>query len=569
MKRGFTLVELLMTLSVLAILFLIIVPEVSDINRKTKENEYERFLSDVFLSTEAYVQKNIDNYPNLNQKNKNVYIYFNELLESGYLKSTIVDPKNKKKVKDEDFTVQLFVNDDNEYKYKLLEERYVPDIIEGIELLEVIQNLLNNNTTYGNYTYMGGSYLKGEQDRNYVWYNGFLWRIMGINENGTIRLITEGNVTNIPYGGSGQGLTYTTNKGYINDWLNDYFLSNLDNGKNSIIKENEWCINPSTDSTSVRQNCDGGSIFNAKVGLITLDEYNLSGTSRINGTYYLNNKIIYRVLTPHSAYGIWFSTPDEGIVCGDADPKSSYGIRPVINVSGDAIITSGNGTLGNAYILNQTLTDKNGKLYELVSSGEYVSLSDKTYRVVSKEEDGIKLIYDGYYEEISGTPYTMSYGSSNTFEITSGIGRKLNETVLTWLGNSNKIIETNWYQTENGFGIGTPYTTILEDKTNPIRAKVGLIRVSEMLSGESASVLTNKYTIRSNNTKLSSYWMISKADTYSFPQNNPQAWYANYLGFSNYDQIISEFAVRPVIVVSTDTIITSGNGTLQKPYIIK
>lgn len=123
-KKGFTLVEMLVVLSVLCIIFLMVVPEVTNLYKKAKENEYERFLSDIFLSTEAYVQKNIDKYPELNTKNTKVYIYFNELLESGYLKSTIIDPKNKKNVKEEDFTVELFLNDDNEYKYKLYEEHY-------------------------------------------------------------------------------------------------------------------------------------------------------------------------------------------------------------------------------------------------------------------------------------------------------------------------------------------------------------------------------------------------------------------------------------------------------------
>lgn len=123
-KKGFTLVEMLVVLSVLIAIFLIVVPEVTSLYRKSKENEYERFLSDIFLSTEAYVQKNINKYPELNTKNTKAYVYFNELLESGYLKATIIDPKNKKNVKDEDFTVEVFLNDDNEYKYKLHEEHY-------------------------------------------------------------------------------------------------------------------------------------------------------------------------------------------------------------------------------------------------------------------------------------------------------------------------------------------------------------------------------------------------------------------------------------------------------------
>ena len=537
MKRGFTLVEMLITIGVIAIMFLIVVPEMSNVSRKTKENEYQRFLSDVFLSTEAYIQKNIENYPNLNYQNRKVYVYFDELLNSGYLKSTILDPKNDKSVKDEDFTVQVFVDENNQYKYKLYEEHYEPLFIST-----VAQSLLDNNTGYGNYTYMGGTYLKGVQESNYVWYNGFLWRIMGVNEDGTVRLITEENVTAISYGAANQGLLYETNEGYINDWLNEYFLSNLDSSKTDIIEESDWCLNTTTDSTSARQTCEGGTTFNASVGLITLDEFNLSGASSTNPTYYLVNSQYYWTLTPYSSANAWRVYSNDG---ANNDAVSlARGVRPVINVIANAVITGGNGSLSNAYILNQTSESKTGKLNEKVSSGEYVSLDGKTYRVVSKESNGTKLIYDGYYDE------TIAYGSDNTFTTSSGIGQKLNDDILTWLGNSEKIIETNWYQT-SGFGYGTKYISIIEDTTNPIQAKVGLIRVGEMMSGQSVSILTK-----------SNYWTMNKYTSTS------RTWHVNPNGYVASNDVDTQEGVRPVIVVSDDTTISSGNGTLQKPYII-
>jgi len=553
-KKGFTLVEMLSVLSVLVIIFLIVIPEVSNLNKKSKENEYQRFLSDVFLSTEAYIQKNIDDYPNLNYQNRKVYVYFDELLESGYLKSTVKDPKNNKSVKEEDFTVQVFVDENNEYKYKLYEEHYNPLFISTVS-----QSLLDNNTEYGNYTYMGGTYLKGVQENNYVWYNGFLWRIMGINEDGTVRLITEENVTAIPYGASGQGLLYSTNEGYINDWLNKYFLSNLNQDNTYIIEESDWCLNPTSDSASVRTDCTAESTFPAKVGLITLDEYNLSGASNTNSTYYLANTQAYWTLTPKDTWCAWIVNYD-GNLSGDYGVNNTYGVRPVINVSADAIITSGAGGLNDAYILNQEIDYKKGKLSENVSSGEYVSLNDKIYRVVSKEENGIKLIYDGYYEEITGTSYTMKYGNDNSFILSSGIGQKLNVDVLTWLGDSDKIIESNWYQTKDGFDYGTSYTTILDDKLEPISAKVGLIKVGEMLSGQSTSILTKNYTEISNHLNARTYWTLDKAPATS------DAWNIGNSGSAGSSGITNIREIRPVIVVSNDTMISKGNGTLQSPY---
>ena len=221
--------------------------------------------------------------------------------------------------------------------------------------------------------------------------------------------------------------------------------------------------------------------------------------------------------------------------------------------------------MSNASILDQNTNDKTGKLNSIASSGEYVSLNNKTYRVVSKDNTiGTKLIYDGYYEEVSGTPYTMKYNETtgnNTFVTTSGIGQKLNANVLTWLANSDKIVSTAWYQT-TGFGTGTAYTTILNSISNPINTKVGLIRVGEIMSGQSASILTKNYTTTSASSNVKVYFIMNKYTNVS------NAWYVGNGGDASYTSVTIALGVRPVIVVSTDTNIISGNGTLQKPYII-
>ena len=46
-------------------------------------------------------------------------------------------------------------------------------------------------------------YLSGNNDcvdMNYVWYSGKLWRIVSISSDNTLKLVTEGNMTNIPWG---------------------------------------------------------------------------------------------------------------------------------------------------------------------------------------------------------------------------------------------------------------------------------------------------------------------------------------------------------------------------------
>ncbi len=250
-------------------------------------------------------------------------------------------------------------------------------------------------------------------------------------------------------------------------------------------------------------------------------------------------------------------------------------MRAVINVNSDVTITGGNGTLSETwssevgpYILNE---DKNveitGKLNEEATSGEYVLYAGKKYRVVDKEVDGnTKLILDSYYEETEGTVYTMSYGSNNTFSKDTGIGQKLNSDVLNWLTNNSEsekaklVSDYTWYQ--NNFASGQSYSVSLneENPTRSIQATVGLIRVGEMLSGQSSSILTKGYTTASSYSNAKTYWTMTP---YTSSSN---AWSADNYGHAYSSSVTNTNGLRAVIVVNSDVTITGGNGTWSNPY---
>ena len=405
------------------------------------------------------------------------------------------------------------------------------------------------------YSYMGGCYIKGASTNNYVWYNGFMWRIMGINSDNTVRLITDENVTAISYGASNTAESYVMNEDYIHDWLNEYFLSHLNSTK-SIIKEGNYFCSESTNSTTltnatVRDKCTSGKEVSAKVGLISYDEYYLAGLS----SSYLNIKQVFWTMTPYSTSNAWIvhSTGRADYY----DVTNAFGVRPVINVEATSTITEGDGTTSSYYVLAEDKnSDKTGNIGNAVTSGEYVSLEGKTYRVVSKESDGVKLILDGYYDT------NVKYGDNNTFTTTSGIGSTLNDDVLIWLGlnNSTKIKETAWYQgtaMSSGYTYKTPLT---ETEGTGITAKVGLIRVGEMLSGQSSTILTSNYTKTSSYSNAKNYWTMNQYTRTS------SAWFVSDTGHANINGVTSTYGVRPVIKVDTTLTISKGNGTPSNPY---
>ena len=439
--------------------------------------------------------------------------------------------------------------------------------LKGTPIIEKAKELVYENGTCKTdgttYQYIGGCYIKGNPTNNYIWYSGFLWRIMGINDDGSVRLITDENVTEILWGAEGAAENWDGS--YAKDWLNKYFYPRLK--ENNIIKEETWCSEITTSSSSTRTECTTNlSKQSTYVGLMTIDEYNWAGGTNS----YLNIGQYQWTMTPYDSSDNWAVIGN-----GDADYSDvagACGLRAVINVNSDVIITSGNGTLGTTwsseagpYVLNEDKSvEVTGKLNENTISDEYVLFAGRKYRVVDKDSNGnTKLILDGYYEEKEGTIYTMEYGLNNTFSKDIGIGQKLNGDVLNWVTNNDEsekaklVNDYSWYQ--NNFGYGNSYTESLSETSIPIYATVGLIRVGEMLSGQSSSILTKSYTTTSSYNNSAIYWTMT-------PFSSSSAWNVNSTGYAYYTDVSNMFGLRAVIVVNSDIAITGGNGTRSNPY---
>jgi len=92
-KKGFTLVELLAVIIILAAILVIILPSVSRTLKKSKNTIYDIQINDILKSTYDYSLKKVKLLPDSNKK---TYITLNELKKSGFIESDIKDPKTNK-----------------------------------------------------------------------------------------------------------------------------------------------------------------------------------------------------------------------------------------------------------------------------------------------------------------------------------------------------------------------------------------------------------------------------------------------------------------------------------------
>lgn len=92
-QKGFTMIEILAVFTITAVILLIAVPQIISTLKKGNDTAYKEFEDNVFIAAEAYIQDE-----NINITNNVTQITLEQLVNSGYLKSTLVNPKNHEKV---------------------------------------------------------------------------------------------------------------------------------------------------------------------------------------------------------------------------------------------------------------------------------------------------------------------------------------------------------------------------------------------------------------------------------------------------------------------------------------
>lgn len=97
-NKAFTLVELLGVFTLMGIILLIMVPNVTQLLNKSKKDTNTRFLNDIFLATEAYLNSSLAENNPIDMVGGKAFVSVHELIYNGYLKSITIDPSTNQKV---------------------------------------------------------------------------------------------------------------------------------------------------------------------------------------------------------------------------------------------------------------------------------------------------------------------------------------------------------------------------------------------------------------------------------------------------------------------------------------
>ena len=235
-------------------------------------------------------------------------------------------------------------------------------------------------TNTGNPTY----YFRGAVENNYVSFAGFTWRIVRINEDGTIRIVMQDGINN-----NSEYVFNSNNNNYIYMYytnsqakttLESWYQTNIGSKSDlasSVASGNYYCeqakVKSNDSGTSGSANMtlyssytpdfkcstDGNTkgVVNASVGLLTYDEVVYAGgyPYQYNSNYYLNNPAIsWWMMSPagfSNPYWLVWRVYTTGHIDYDYYRYNSDRLRPVLILNADTQISDGDGTKENPFVV--------------------------------------------------------------------------------------------------------------------------------------------------------------------------------------------------------------------------
>ena len=377
-----------------------------------------------------------------------------------------------------------------------------------------------------------GKYFKGTNVNNYVRLANKTFRIIRINNDDTIKLVSQDLVASFIWG---------EDKSYEKSNVKLWLTNDSENSEISGIYYRS-IPNPSAFITKTEYTEDvlkedkvekGKDIYSDYVTTLGIYDYITAGGKNS----YLNNKKLYYLLGHNSEGDNLYAEEDGSLV--DCDTLTGYGIRSVITLNKNLVVSQGDGTEGNPFVINQ------GENTSHVDG--YVKLGNDTWKVFSDKNGVLKLYLNGYISDGNGGAYIRNYGKYNSIfdvEDYTNIAHYLNNTYFNSLPYNNVLVDNIYYNGEFSAETGYNYKDIY---SGYVYCKVALLNIFDYVSNNDLDDYFNMNTTSSIGTLQ-----------YSSHSN----------GLLEEAEISEEKHIVPVISIAS-TSIKKGAGTIDDPYVLE
>ena len=212
-------------------------------------------------------------------------------------------------------------------------------------------------------------YFRGNVKNNWVKFADVYWRIVKINPDGSVKLVSDRFLREIGSYTAPNSSRYEFKYSNALEMLNKYYEEELTPYADYIAKSdfcNEFTLDADGNQYTVynRIMVDKiitfeclNTVYRGNIGLLTLDEVIAAGApiEGKNSNYYLYNAAYetgYYTMTSAKKGYYPFLIDKDGSVKSDSSGTLNRGIRPVINIAKNVVFT-GIGTSDNPYVLSE------------------------------------------------------------------------------------------------------------------------------------------------------------------------------------------------------------------------
>ena len=200
-KKGFTLIEILSVVVILAVISVIAYPKIIDVIESSRVSAYNSAKGNILESARLkYIAS-------VNEAKVTEYTV-KELIEDGYLKEGTKNPITNKEYED----TKVIITNDN--------DKVTTEYVSGVTLYDRVKK---KDSTDGLYNENGMYVYKGANAQNYISFNGEIYRIIKIDDYQNAYLLKD-------------ELSVNVMKDNIDEYINSYFNDNYSEiAKNDII----------------------------------------------------------------------------------------------------------------------------------------------------------------------------------------------------------------------------------------------------------------------------------------------------------------------------------------------
>lgn len=384
--------------------------------------------------------------------------------------------------------------------------------------------LIDNNYNSENFKQINKNYyFYGSATNNYVSYSNLLWRIVKINEDNSIMLITDSIIGTLAFGDSNS----TYQESNLITWLNNKetgkFINVLNNYE-KYLNITSTCIDNITNIENIT--CNNVNKDNY-LGLLSIEDYINTG----GNNSFINNEKYNYLANKNDNNEIWYITNEGKLNTTDGD--DILGIKATITISSTTNQLSGTGSIEDPY----KFEDNNGYI------GSYVKLDEDIWRIYEEKDNIIKLVLDDNIKE-DNENIKYNYSKKTYYHNDTNYGSLayyLNKTYYNTLNYNKTIIENTYvnglYGKENNYD----YKDIT---SKTIETKISIPSLDDVIFNDS----------------LSDYFTNTGKD-----ENNEAVYLRRPNGTVTTKLVTTESNIVPCISINKEKLII-GTGTKTDPY---